>query len=174
MVPYNLLDNERSVPVDDHALEAPYEWLGQRQSQRARPHLRDGHLADCIFADRYDGWTTRTQRGFRDAIIAAGLSGPDGRPSGVRQVKKYQMRHTWATELANAGMSIQVLMTLLGHLSPEMVYPIRPPRGTGPQERVLPGAAWKNVRRIPSPPPGGPRSPDRIELARPLRCSKPV
>ena len=41
-VPLGKLHNERSVPVDDNALEALDEWLGQRQTQRARPHPATG------------------------------------------------------------------------------------------------------------------------------------
>ena len=32
----------------------------------------------------------------------------------------HQLRHTYATELANAGMSLQALMAILGHVTPEM------------------------------------------------------
>ncbi|ETZ51416.1 phage integrase family protein [Mycobacterium avium MAV_120809_2495] len=35
-------------------------------------------------------------------------------------VTPHQLRHTWATELANAGMSLQALMSLLGHVTPQM------------------------------------------------------
>ena len=159
-VPLGKLHNERSVPVDDHALEALDEWLGQRQSQRARAHPRDGHLADFIFVDRGRRLgTTRIQRGFRDAITAAGLSGPDGRPL---KVTAHQMRHTWATELANAGMSIQALMTLLGHRSPEMT--IRYARLASPAlKNAYDQAAGKIARRIPVASAGRTAVPDRIE-----------
>ena len=32
----------------------------------------------------------------------------------------HQLRHTYDTSLANAGMSLQALMTLLGHITPQM------------------------------------------------------
>jgi hypothetical protein len=32
----------------------------------------------------------------------------------------HQLRHTYATSLANAGMSLQALMALLGHVTPQM------------------------------------------------------
>ncbi len=159
-VPLGKLHNERSVPVDDHALEALDEWLGQRRMQRARPHPRDGHLADFIFVakGRRLG-TTRVQRGFRDAVTAAGLFGPDGQPL---KVTAHQMRHTWATELANAGMSIQALMTLLGHRSPEMS--IRYARLASPAlKTAYDQAAGRVARRIPVAPAGKPAVPDRVE-----------
>jgi integrase len=159
-VPLGKLNNERSVPVDDPALEALDEWLGQRQVQRARPHRRDGHLADFVFVakGRRLG-TTRIQRGFRDAVTAAGLLGPDGQPL---KVTAHQMRHTWATELANAGMSIQALMTLLGHRSPEMT--IRYARLASPAlKSAYDQAAGRVARRIPVAPAGKPAVPDRVE-----------
>jgi len=117
-VPLGKLNNERSVPVDDVALEALDQWLTHRPPQRARPHPRDGRLADFVFVERGRRLgPARIQRGLRDAVAAAGLTGPDGRPL---RVVAHQLRHTWATELANGGMSMQALMTLLGHRSAEM------------------------------------------------------
>lgn len=159
-VPLGKLHNERSVPVDDNALEALDEWLSQRQPHRARPHPRDGHLADFVFVDKGRRLgTTRIQRGFRDAVTAAGLFGPDGQPL---KVTAHQMRHTWATELANAGMSIQALMTLLGHRSPEMT--IRYARLASPAlKTAYDQASGRVARRIPVAPAGKPAVPDRVE-----------
>ncbi|CAN5828638.1 hypothetical protein BH24ACT3_BH24ACT3_00730 [soil metagenome] len=159
-VPLGKLNNERSVPVDDLALEALEEWLTHRPSQRARAHPRDGHLADFIFVEggRRLG-TARIQRGLRDAVIAAGLTGSDSRPL---RVVAHQLRHTWATELANAGMSMQALMTLLGHRSPEMT--IRYARLASPTlKAAYDQAAGKIARRIPIAPAGRPAVPDRVE-----------
>jgi len=159
-VPLGKLNNERSVPVDAPALEAFDKWLAQRVPERARRHPRDGHLADFIFVEhgRRLG-TARIQRGLRDAVIAAGLTGPDNEPL---RVVAHQLRHTWATELANAGMSIQALMTLLGHRSPEMT--IRYARLASPTlKAAYDQAAGKIARRIPVAPAGRPAAPDRVE-----------
>jgi integrase len=159
-VPLGKLNNERSVPVDDIALETLDEWLAHRPSQRAQPHPRDGHLADFVFVEqgRRLG-TARIQRGLRDAVTAAGVTGPDGKPL---RVVAHQLRHTWATELANAGMSMQALMTLLGHRSPEMT--IRYARLASPTlKAAYDQAAGKIARRIPVAVAGRPAPPDRVE-----------
>jgi integrase len=159
-VPLGKLNNERSVPVDDTALEALDDWLNHRPGHRARPHPRDGHLADFIFVEsgRRLGMR-RIQRGLRDAVVAAGLTGPEGRPL---RVVAHQLRHTWATELANAGMSMQALMTLLGHRSPEMT--IRYARLASPTlKAAYDQAAGKIARRIPIAPVGRPATPKRVE-----------
>jgi integrase len=159
-VPVGKLHNERSVPVDDTALESLDEWFVHRPPHRARPHPRDGHLANFIFVERGRRLgTSRIQRGLHDAVAAVGLTGGDGQPL---RVVAHQLRHTWATELANAGMSMQALMTLLGHRSPEMT--IRYARLTSPTlKAVYDEAIGKVRRRIPVAPAGRPATPDRVE-----------
>lgn len=159
-VPLGKLHNERSVPVDDVALDAFDDWLAHRAPHRARPHPRDGHLADFMFVERgRRPGTTRIQRGLRDAVRAAGLTGGDGQPL---RVVAHQLRHTWATELANAGMSMQALMTLLGHRSPEMT--IRYARLASPTLKAVYDQAIGKIRpRIPVAPAGRPAIPDRVE-----------
>jgi integrase len=159
-VPLGKLNNERAVPVDDAALEALEEWLAHRPSVRARPHPRDAHPADFVFMERGRRLgPTRIQRGLRDAVAAAGLTGPDGHPL---RVVAHQLRHTWATELANAGMSMQALMTLLGHRSPEMT--IRYAQLASPTlKAAYDQAAGKIAKRIPVAARGRPAIPDRVE-----------
>ena len=53
----------------------------------------------------------------RAASSAAGLTGPDHQ---TLNVTPHQLRHTYATELANAGLSLQALMAVLDHVTPEM------------------------------------------------------
>jgi integrase len=159
-VPLGKLNNERSVPLDDVALGALEEWLAHRPAQRARPHPRDGRPADFIFVEhgRRLG-VARVRSGLRDAAAAAGLTGPDGH---LLAVSAHQLRHTWATELANGGMSMQALMTLLGHRTPEMT--IRYARLASPTlKAAYDEAAGKIARRIPLAPPGRPAIPDRVE-----------
>lgn len=145
-VPLGKLNSERSVPLDDAALGAIEEWLESRQACRAHPHPRDGHPADFIFVERGRRiGVRRIGKGLADAVRLAGLAGPDGQPL---RVVAHQLRHTWATELANAGMSIQALMTLLGHQSPEMT--IRYARLASPTlKSAYDQAIGKVAKRIP-------------------------
>lgn len=159
-VPLGKLNNERSVPLDDVALGALDEWLARRPTQRPRPHPRANRPAHFIFVEhgRRLG-VARIRRGLRDAAASAGLTGADGQPLAVTA---HQLRHTWATELANGGMSMQALMTLLGHRSPEMT--IRYARLASPTlKAAYDEAAGKIARRIALAPPGRPAIPDRVE-----------
>jgi site-specific recombinase XerD len=117
-VPLGKLATERLVPVDDTTLAAIDDWMSQRGRQRSLPHSRDGRPADFLFVaagrrlcDR------RIRQGLRDAAAAAGLTATDGSPLAPYP---HQLRHTYATSLVNAGMSLQALMALLGHVSSEM------------------------------------------------------
>ncbi|MGH9296317.1 MAG: tyrosine-type recombinase/integrase, partial [Acidimicrobiales bacterium] len=117
-VPLGKLDSERSVPLDATTLAVLDEWTAQRGCQRPLPHARDGRMTDFLFVERgRRPGAARIERGLADAVSAAGLTGPDGAPL---RIVAHQLRHTYATALANAGMSIQALMALLGHQTPEM------------------------------------------------------
>ena len=117
-VPLGKLDNERSVPLDGQSLAAIEEWSAGRGRQRGLPNERDGRMVDYLFVEHgYRLSSARIHKGLRAAVVAAGLTGPDGKPL---RVVPHQLRHTYATSLVNAGMSLQGLMTLLGHRSPVM------------------------------------------------------
>lgn len=117
-VPLGKLGTERSVPLDAKTIAALDAWTAERGVQRAHPHPKTGKPTDYLFAEhgrRLGPW--RVRRALREAAATAGLVGPDGE---VLNVTPHQLRHTYATELANAGMSLQALMSLLGHVTPEM------------------------------------------------------
>lgn len=158
-VPLGKLNDERAVPLDAVALEAFAEWLAHRTPQRALPHPRDGRLCDFVFVERGRRiGPGRIQLGLARAVEACALHGPDGQPL---RVVAHQLRHTWATELVNAGMSLQALMTLLGHRSPEMT--VRYARLASPTLRsAYDQAVGKVARRIPVAPAGRPAVPDRV------------
>ena len=117
-VPLGKLATERSVPLDEHTLAAFDDWMGCRGRQRALPHPRHGRPVDFLFVEHGQRLgTPRLRRGLELAVRHTGLSGAGG--SRLR-VTPHQLRHTYATSLANGGMSLQGLMVLLGHRSPEM------------------------------------------------------
>jgi hypothetical protein len=117
-VPLGKLNTERVVPLDADTLTALDAWMAVRGRQRALTHPRHGRPVDFLFviAGARIG-SSRIRRGIADAIEAAGLTGPSGQPL---HITPHQLRHTYATSLVNAGMSLQALMALLGHVSPQM------------------------------------------------------
>jgi len=80
-VPLGKLNTERMVPLDAVTLAVFDEWFAHRHRQRALPHPRDGRATDFVFveAGRHLG-PARIQKGLRDAVRHAGLTGPNGSP----------------------------------------------------------------------------------------------
>lgn len=117
-VPLGKLATERAVPLNPATLAALDTWAAQRTGHRPIPHPRTGRPTHFLFTEhgRRLG-ATRLRNGLLAAIIAAGLTDPTGAPL---RITPHQLRHTYATELANAGMSLQALMALLGHVTSEM------------------------------------------------------
>lgn len=160
-VPLGKLNSERSVPLDAVTIAALDEWSEQRGRQRALPHSRDERMADFLFVERgRRPSSARIERGLADAVRSAGLAGPDGAPL---HVVAHQLRHTYATALANAGMSIQALMAILGHTTPEMT--LRYATLASPTLRTAYDIAIGKIRpRIPLTPTGRrPPPPDKVE-----------
>ncbi len=117
-VPLGKLATERTVPVDDETLGAFDTWIARRGRQRALPHPRTGRPADFLFVigGRRMG-PSRIRRGLDEAARLVGLRDAAGRPL---HITPHQLRHTYGTALVNGGMSLQALMALLGHVTPEM------------------------------------------------------
>lgn len=117
-VPLGKLATERMVPLNAAAISALDEWANARGTSRALPHPRTGTPTDFLFTHhgRRLG-ATRVRNGLLAAAEHAGLHGTDG---ATLVITPHQLRHTWATELANAGMSLQALMALLGHVTAQM------------------------------------------------------
>jgi hypothetical protein len=92
------------------------------------------------------------------AAESAGLRGPG---SEVLVITCHQLRHTWATGLANAGMSLQALMALLGHVTPQMT--IRYATLASPALRTAYDEAMGKMRRqFTLTPAGKPIIPDKV------------
>ena len=93
----------RVVYFSDDAREALEEWMKVRDPQR-----------QCLFySSRGHSLTYATVRvSFRKYLEKAGL--------GHKGYTIHQLRHTFATDLLNAGMRIECLQPLLGHSTLEM------------------------------------------------------
>jgi integrase len=164
-VPLGKLGTERTVPLDEATLAAFDAWMGQRGSQRALAHPRHGRPADFLFVERGRRLSAfRLRRGLDDAVVAAGLRGRD---NGVLRVTPHQLRHTYGTTLANAGMSLQALMALMGHVSAEMT--LRYAALASPTVRAAYEAAMTKVhvrQALFVRPAGQGAAPDRVEWLR--------
>ena len=159
-VPLGKLNSQRSVPLDEGTVATIGGWATHRGSQRALPHPRGGRMVDFLFVERgRRPGAARIERGLREATRAAGLTGPDGGPL---HVTAHQLRHTYATALANSGMSIQALMALLGHTTPEMT--LRYATLASPTLRNAYETAMGRMRpRLPIAPVGKPIIPDQVQ-----------
>lgn len=110
-VPLGKLNNERTVPLDQPTLDAFDDWVSRRSRCRPLIHPRTQRPAEFLFVvnGRRMG-AGRIRRALDLAAAAAGLG----------HVYPHQLRHTYATNLVNGGMSLEALMAVLGHVTPEM------------------------------------------------------
>jgi len=110
-VPLGKLDTERMVPLDEHSLAIIDRIVAARAPGRPLRHPRDGRLVDFLLT-RYGRRVS--PEALRSALQRAAAA------AGIDPVTPHQLRHTYATALINAGISLQALMALLGHSSAEM------------------------------------------------------
>ena len=110
-VPLGKLDTERMVPIDDDVLELIDRITTTRSPGRPIPHPRTGRPADFLFTAHGH---RLAQNGLRAELRRAAAE------AGIGHVTPHQLRHTYATALVNAGVSLQALMAILGHVSAEM------------------------------------------------------
>ena len=110
-VPLGKLDTERMVPLDDETVDLIDRITRTRTPGRALPHPRNRRPTQFLFTHhgRRLSQTAVRKELERSATIA-----------GIGHVTPHQLRHTYATALVNAGVSLQALMRLLGHVSAEM------------------------------------------------------
>ncbi|MCA1677582.1 MAG: site-specific integrase [Actinobacteria bacterium] len=110
-VPLGKLASERMVPLDDHAVAIIDRIAAARSAGRPLPHPRDGRLVDFLLTHHGRRVTAYALRGTLQRAASS---------AGIGPVTPHQLRHTYATALINAGVSLQALMALLGHSSAEM------------------------------------------------------
>lgn len=158
-VPIGKLATERMVPLSAPTVTALDDWARHRGPHRPLPHPRTGSPTDFLFTSRGRrlGYT-RLRNGLLAAAEATGLLAPGGT---ALVVTPHQLRHTWATELANAGMSLQALMALLGHVTPQMT--LRYATLASPTLRTAYDEAMGKMRRqFTLTPAGKPIVPDKV------------
>lgn len=110
-VPLGKLDTERMVPIDDEIVHLIDRITATRSPGRPIPHPRTGRPADFLFTSHGH---RLAQNGLRAELRRAAAE------AGIGHVTPHQLRHTYATALVNAGVSLQALMAILGHVSAEM------------------------------------------------------
>jgi integrase len=110
-VPLGKLKTERMVPLDDQALAIVDRIVAARAPGRPLPHPRDGRPVEFLL--------TRYGRRISPDALRATLARTCN-AAGIDPVTPHQLRHTYATALINAGLSLQALMALLGHSSAAM------------------------------------------------------
>ena len=110
-VPLGKLDTERMVPLDPEILALIDHITQIRSPGRPMPHPRYRRPAQFLFTHHGRRLSQNAVRAELDrAAVTAGLG----------HITPHQLRHTYATALVNAGVSLQALMALLGHMSAEM------------------------------------------------------
>jgi integrase len=110
-VPLGKLDTERMVPLDDETVTVVDRIVAHRSPGQPVPHPRTGKPADFLL--------THHGRRLSPEALRAELSRAATK-AGISHVTPHALRHTYATALVNAGVSLQSLMALLGHVSAEM------------------------------------------------------
>lgn len=110
-VPLGKLATERMVPLDDETLAVLDRIAACRTPGRPLPHPRTGKPVDFLLT--YQGRRVSAQA-LRSELARACDA------AGIPKAVPHALRHTYATALVNAGVSLQALMQLLGHASAAM------------------------------------------------------
>lgn len=110
-VPLGKLNSERMIPVDDEVLTLIDRITTIRSCGRPMIHPRTGAPADFLFTHH---GKRLSQNAVREELNRAAQT------AGLEHITPHQLRHTYATALINAGVSLQALMALLGHVSSQM------------------------------------------------------
>ncbi|RVX41879.1 site-specific recombinase XerD [Nonomuraea polychroma] len=105
------LETERMVPLDEEILDLIDRIIELRTHGRPMPHPRYRRPAQFLF--------THHGRRLGQGAVRAELDRA-AQQAGLGHITSHQLRHTYATALVNAGVSLQALMALLGHASAEM------------------------------------------------------
>ena len=110
-VPLGKLNTERMVPLDEETVALIDRIVAHRSPGRPLPHPRTGRPTDFLLTHHGRRLTVDH---LRDVLTRVTTD------AGLPHITPHQLRHTYATALVNAGVSLQSLMALLGHVSAEM------------------------------------------------------
>jgi len=110
-VPLGKLDTERMVPLDDETVTLIDRIVATRTEGRPLVHRRTGRPVQFLF--------THHGRRLGQGAVRLELDRA-AKGAGLGHVTSHHLRHTFATAMVNAGVSLQSLMALLGHVSAEM------------------------------------------------------
>lgn len=110
-VPLGKLATERMIPLDDETLTILDRITTRRTPGRPLPHPRTGHPVDFLLT--HQGRRPSAQA-LREELTRA------CQDADLPVTHPHALRHTYATALVNAGLSLQALMQLLGHSSAAM------------------------------------------------------
>jgi integrase len=110
-VPLGKLATERMVPLDEETLALTDRIAVTRSPGRPLPHPRTGRPTDFLLTHHGQRVSANLLRDVLTRVCDQ---------AGLPHTTPHQLRHTYATTLVNAGVSLQSLMALLGHVSAEM------------------------------------------------------
>ncbi len=110
-VPLGKMGTERMLPLDEETVALIDQIVATRSKGCPLPHPRYGRSAQFLF--------THHGRRLSQNALRAELNRAS-ETAGISHVTPHQLRHTFATSMVNAGVSLQGLMALLGHLSAAM------------------------------------------------------
>lgn len=147
-VPLGKLDTERMVPLDDETVALVDRIAAHRSPGRPLPHPRTGQPTEFLLTHHGKRVTVWALRDLLTRVTD---------DAGLPHTTPHQLRHTYATALVNAGVSLQSLMALLGHSSANMSLRygrLFDATVRAEYERAL-TAAKDHLGSLPPGPPGG-------------------
>lgn len=110
-IPLGKMKTERMVPLDPDTLALVDRIIAERSPGQPLAHPRTGKPAQFLF--------THHGRRLGESAVRLELNRA-AQAAGLGKITPHQLRHTYATALINAGVTLQSLMALLGHVSAEM------------------------------------------------------
>jgi len=110
-VPLGKLGTERMVPLDEETVTVIDRIVARRTPGRPLPHPRTGRPVAFLLVHQGRRVSAQSLR----QELARACDTAD-----LPKITPHALRHTFATGLVNAGVSLQALMQLLGHVSAAM------------------------------------------------------